>query len=122
MSEFLTSKEVDEAWDRVARTSDGQIIYRHLMKMALEVSNDDGALPRREGARTLAFNLMRLMANGIVDNDRYCIAFPGPGAVAVASPATGTGARRKWLASQSWDTDRDTGDAGGTSNTGNGAG
>jgi hypothetical protein len=76
MSEFLTTPEIDEAWDRIARTPDGGIIYRHLMKLLLEVSNDERALPRNEGARSLAHNLMRLMANGIVDNDRYCVAFP----------------------------------------------
>ena len=78
MSDFLTTPEIDEAWDRIARTPDGQVIYRHLMKLVTEVATDDSALPRREGARTLAHNLMKLMANGIVDNDRYCVAFPAP--------------------------------------------
>ena len=78
MSDFLTTPEIDEAWDRIARTPDGQVIYRHLMKLVAEVATDDSALPRREGARTLAHNLMKLMANGIVDNDRYCVAFPAP--------------------------------------------
>src|SRR6516225_5021186 len=87
MSEFLTTPEINEAWDRIARTSDGQIIYRHLQKLVMEISTDDGALQRCEGARSLAHNLMRLMANGIIDSDRYAIAFP------VAKPVAVTGAR-----------------------------
>ena len=53
----------------------------------MEISTDDGALQRCEGARSLAHNLMRLMANGIIDSDRYAIAFP------VAKPVAVTGAR-----------------------------
>jgi hypothetical protein len=45
------------------------------MRMALAPAPDDSALPRHEGARTLARNLMDLMAKGIVDSDRYCVAF-----------------------------------------------
>jgi hypothetical protein len=120
MSEFLTTPEIDEAWDRIARTSDGHIIYRHLQKLVMEISYHDGALPRCEGARTLAHNLMHLMANGIIDSDRYCIAFPAAKPVAVAG--TGTDARRKWLASQSWYDNSPTGGAGNSSTGSNGTG
>ena len=75
MSEHLTTQEINEAWDRIARTADGSIIYRHLMRLVMAPAPDDSALPRHEGARTLAANLMRLMAGGIADSDRYCVAF-----------------------------------------------
>jgi len=75
VSEEITTPEINEAWDRIARTSDGGIIYRHLMRLVMAAAPDDSALPRHEGARTLAANLMRLMAKGIADSDRYCVAF-----------------------------------------------
>jgi hypothetical protein len=75
MSEHLTTPEINEAWDRIARTADGSIIYRHLMRLVMAPAPDDSALPRHEGARNLAANLMRLMAEGIADSDRYCVAF-----------------------------------------------
>ena len=75
MSEELTTPEINEAWDRIARTRDGQMIYRHLMRLVMATADDDSALPRHEGARNLARNLMALMAEGIADNDRYCVAF-----------------------------------------------
>jgi len=75
MSEEITTPEINQAWDRIARTSDGGIIYRHLMRLVMAPAPDDSALPRHEGARTLAANLMRLMAKGIADSDRYCVAF-----------------------------------------------
>jgi hypothetical protein len=75
MTEFVTTPDINEAWDRIAHTSDGQTIYRHLMRLVMAPSPDDSALPRHEGARTLARNLMDLMAKGIVDSDRYCVAF-----------------------------------------------
>ena len=119
MSQEFTTSEINEAWDRLARTSDGQIIYRHLQKLVMALSGDVSALPVHEGGRILARHLMSLMAQGIVDSDRYAIAFPGP--KPVASAGTNTDARRKWLAGQSWYDDRDTGGAG-NSSTGNGTG
>jgi hypothetical protein len=124
MSQEFTTPEINEAWDRVARTSDGQIIYRHLQKLVMALSVDVSALPVHEGGRILARHLMSLMAQGIVDSDRYAIAFPT--AKPVAGAATGTDARRKWLASQSWYADDSaTGSAGnsgtGTNGTGNSA-
>ena len=48
---------------------------------------DDSALPRLEGRRRLAADLMAFMAEGVADNDRACITF------AVAKPAAITPAR-----------------------------
>jgi hypothetical protein len=75
MSEFIETAEIKDAWDRVARTADGQIIFRHLNKLAMALAADLSALPVHEGGRILARNLMSLMSQGIADNDRYCVAF-----------------------------------------------
>ena len=90
---MIESKDIQEAWDRVARTSDGLVIYRHLQRIVMGTAGpDDGALPRLEGRRKLAADLMAYMAEGIADNDRTCITF----AVAKPVPTTGTrGAGRR---------------------------
>ena len=121
MSQEFTTSEINEAWERIARTADGQIIYRHLQKLVMALSADVSALPVHEGGRILARHLMSLMAQGIVDSDRYAIAFPT--AKPVAGAVTSTDARRKWLAGQSWYDDHETGGAGNSGNgTGSGAG
>ena len=117
---MIESKDIAQAWDRVARTQDGLIIYRHLQRILMGTANsDDSALPRLEGRRRLAADLMAFMAEGIADNDRACVTF----AVAkpIAGAITGTDARRKWLASQSWYDAPDHGQAGSTGNTGAGS-
>ena len=120
MSEEFTTPEINEAWERIARTADGQIIYRHLQKLVMALSADVSALPVHEGGRILARHLMSLMAQGIVDSDRYAIAFPT--AKPVAGAVTSTDARRKWLAGQSWYDDHETGGAGNTGAGSNGTG
>jgi hypothetical protein len=100
MSEISTD-EINEAWDRIARTPDGAIIFWHLNKLAMALAADVSALPAHEGGRILARNLMSLMARGIVDSDRYVIAIT-PGSSAEPGAGTRTDARRKWLAEQSW--------------------
>jgi hypothetical protein len=120
MSQEFTTPEINEAWDRVARTTDGQIIYRHLQKLVMALSADVSALPVHEGGRILARHLMSLMAQGIVDSDRYAIAFPT--AKPVAGAVTGTDARRKWLAGQSWYDNGETRSAGNTGAGSNGTG
>jgi hypothetical protein len=101
MSEISTD-EINEAWDRIARTPDGQIIFRHLNKLAMALATDVSALPVHEGGRILARNLMSLMARGIVDSDRYAIAITTRSGTE-PERARGADARRKWLAEQSWD-------------------
>lgn len=73
----LDNSELREAWDRIARTTDGLIVYRHLQKICLEKppSLDNCALPFHEGRRSLAFDLMATMSAGIGDNDRACVTF-----------------------------------------------
>jgi hypothetical protein len=117
---MIENSDIIEAWDRLARTEDGLIIYRHLQRILMGTANsDDSALPRLEGRRRLAADLMAYMAEGIADNDRACVTFAVAKPVAITG--TGTDARRKWLAGQSWYDDRDTGGAG-NSSTGNGTG
>ena len=101
MSE-ITTEQSPEAWDRIARTPDGHIIFWYLNRVAMALASDVSALPVHEGGRILARNLMSLMARGIVDSDRYAIAITSR---SVAEPGAGTrtDARRKWLAEQSWD-------------------
>jgi hypothetical protein len=96
MSEQIDIEQIKQAWDRVARTADGQVIYRHLQRIRMGLAPEnvpDSALPRLEGRRSLAADLMAFMSEGIAENDRSCITF------AVAKPAaasTGTrGAGRR---------------------------
>ena len=118
---MIETKDIAQAWDRVARTQDGLIIYRHLQRILMGTANsDDSALPRLEGRRRLAADLMAYMAEGIADNDRACVTFAVAKPVAVAG--TGTDARRKWLASQSWYDNSPTGGAGNSGSGSNGTG
>ena len=101
MSE-ISSEQINEAWDRIARSPDGHIIFWHLNKLAMALSPDVSALPVHEGGRILARNLMSLMARGIVDSDRYVIAITNRSA-AEPDARSRSDARRQWLANQSWD-------------------
>jgi hypothetical protein len=101
MSE-ISSEQINEAWDRIARSPDGHIIFWHLNKLAMALSPDVSALPVHEGGRILARNLMSLMARGIVDSDRYCIAITTRSS-SEPERSRSTDARRQWLAGQSWD-------------------
>jgi len=83
-------QQLKDAWDRIARTQDGLIVYRHLQRIRLGLAPDnvpDSALPRLEGRRSLAADLMAFMSEGIAENDRACITF------AVAKPAASSGTR-----------------------------
>ena len=59
--------EIAEALDRIARTADGLILYRHLENQLCAICLDlgHGALRRHEGHRMFARELMRFMAEGI---------------------------------------------------------
>jgi hypothetical protein len=68
MNEELTDQDMRDALDRVARSSDGVLLYRYLQKTLCAVTTDsmpEGALRRNEGRRSLAAELMGLMAEGI---------------------------------------------------------
>jgi hypothetical protein len=118
-----TSNETIEAWDRIARTADGAVIYRHLMRLVMEPATNVSALPVHEGGRIVARQLMQLMAKGIIDSDRYCIAYVTRIASEPERPR-GTDARRKYLAGISWDNPLSFGDPAGSgpNGTGNGTG
>jgi hypothetical protein len=89
MSELIAPNDVIEAWDRLARTPDGLLIYRHLQFIALgtERAGNDSALPRLEGRRRLAADLMGFMSDGIRDYDRASVTFT------LAKPADTGGTR-----------------------------
>ena len=61
------AQQIAEALDRIARTADGLILYRHLEKQLCAVCLDlgHGALRRHEGYRMFARELMGFMAEGI---------------------------------------------------------
>src|SRR6516165_3487338 len=90
---MIESKDIAQAWDRIARTQDGLIIYRHLQRILMGTANaDDSALPRLEGRRRLAADLMAFMSEGVADNDRAAVTFAVAKPVAV-SPTRGAGRR-----------------------------
>ena len=92
MSEELDLQQTKDAWDRLARTPDGLVIYRHLQRIRQALATDHSALPHFEGRRSLAADLMAYMADGIRDYDRACVTYTIAKPVAV----TGTrGARRR---------------------------
>jgi len=61
---------VYEAIDRIARTSDGAMLYVHLQRRLMSISTEDSesALRRNEGERTFASKLIGLMAKGIFES------------------------------------------------------
>ena len=64
---MIEEKDFKEAIDRVARTADGEIFYRYLQQVALEVASppNDSALREHNGRRRFASDLMTLMGEGI---------------------------------------------------------
>lgn len=64
---MITDDDLRKAWDRIGRTADGQLAYLYLQKVMFGVleSNDAGALQRHDGRRSLARDLMAMMAEGI---------------------------------------------------------
>jgi len=85
---MIDGQDIKDAWDRIARTPDGLLIYRHLQRILMGTAGlDDSALPRLEGRRRLAADLMAFMSEGIADNDRACVTF------AVAKPVATGGTR-----------------------------
>lgn len=66
---MITDEAIAEAWDRIARTPDGAIVYAHLQAEAIGILKvpdpSDGALRAAHGRRSLAHQLMGLMAKGI---------------------------------------------------------
>ena len=92
MSEELDFQQIKDAWDRVARTPDGLVIYRHLQRLRMGLATDLSALPLFEGRRSLAADLMAFMSEGVAENDRAAVTFAVAKPVAV-SPTRGAGRR-----------------------------
>jgi hypothetical protein len=113
MTEEITSDDITQVMDRIARTADGQLLYRYLQKVRLGVTTPNmpgRALRANEGRRSFAADLMAHMGKGIADSDRYAVTF------AIAEPVdTRThprGARRRVTldtAIAGWDTDANSG-------------
>lgn len=63
-------KEEAEAIGRIAATSDGALFHRYLRRVLETVIDldSDGALRQQNGRRSLARDLMRLMAEGLDDH------------------------------------------------------
>lgn len=98
-------KEEIEAWARIALTSDGKLVHRYLRRVleAVILTPDHGALQDHNGRRTLARDIMRLMASGIEANrgprnPDTPILTGARQPVAVAESSTQR--RRAWLAAQ----------------------
>jgi hypothetical protein len=75
MSEENDFQQTKDAWDRLARTPDGLVIYRHLQRIRQALATDMSALPAFEGRRSLAADLMAFMSDGIRDYDRACVTY-----------------------------------------------
>lgn len=90
----IETSEIQDAIDRIARSPDGQLLYRYLQKTLCEVSAPEtglGALREAEGRRRFAAQLMANMAEGIQDSDRHAITF-------ARAPRSDTGARPRGAA------------------------
>jgi hypothetical protein len=75
MSEEIDFQQTKDAWDRVARSAEGLVIYRHLQRIRQALAADMSALPHFEGRRSLAADLMAFMSDGIRDYDRACVTY-----------------------------------------------
>ena len=67
---MITDTDLKEAIDRIARTADGEKLYRYLQKVLcgfVGPGASDCALRHLEGRRSFAAELMGLMAEGIDD-------------------------------------------------------
>ena len=67
---MITDEEFHRAWDRIARTGDGVLIYLHLQKrlMATAANETESALLMDHGERRFASQLIGLMAKGIEES------------------------------------------------------
>lgn len=65
----IDDKDLDEAIDRIARTRDGELLYRHFQKTLMGTLDDhapgESALRTEHGRRRFAAELMAKMAKGI---------------------------------------------------------
>lgn len=87
---MITDDDMRKALDNIARTPDGELLYRYLQKTLCAVTSATGpecALPRNEGRRSFAAELMGHMAKGIEhsahgrSNATVSFALAGPRAI-----------------------------------------
>jgi hypothetical protein len=66
---MISDDDITKALDRIARTADGEMLYRFMQKTLMstlaEHAPDDGALRTEHGMRRFAQNLMAKMVKGI---------------------------------------------------------
>lgn len=66
---MISDNELNQALDRIARTPDGELLYRHLQKSLMGSLDDhapsESALRTEHGRRKFAAELMAKMAKGI---------------------------------------------------------
>lgn len=66
---MISDEDIDKALDRIARTPDGELLYRHFQKtmmgMLPDHAPDESALRTEHGRRRFAAELMAKMAKGI---------------------------------------------------------
>ena len=80
----VDDKQIAEALDRIARTDDGELLYLFLQKVLCAVTlptQEQIALLRNEGRRSLAAVLMGHMAEGLLTSGRTrnpVVVFTGP--------------------------------------------
>lgn len=70
---MIDDNDIAQAFDRIARTPDGETIYRHFQKRLMGTLADhapeDSALRTEHGMRRFAAELMAMMARGIDESD-----------------------------------------------------
>lgn len=96
---MISDHDLNEALDRIARTRDGDLLYRYLQKrlMGVCLSADMGALQSDNGERKFAAELMGRMAQGIKESSSVgpdrAITFALAEPRSVARPGRGPGRR-----------------------------
>ncbi len=70
---MISDEDIDQALDRIARTADGELLYRFCQKQMTgllgEYVPEEGALRVEHGMRRFAQMLMAKMAKGIDESD-----------------------------------------------------
>lgn len=85
---MINDDDITQAIDRIARTQDGELLYRHLQKILCGVVRGapDHTLREHVGRQILASDLMGLMAKGIDESG---------GRTSTSSDATGSSASER---------------------------
>lgn len=93
----INEQDMIEAFDRIARTGDGQIAYRYFQKVLMGFLDDadpsPGALRENNARRKFASELMGLMSKGIEESGRSSTAASERPVVIVRRSATAVNAR-----------------------------